>query len=203
MRRLSILDRRLLGRDERGAALTEFGFVAPVMMVLLMGAFDVGHTLYSKSILEGAVQKASRDSSLDKGTESAVRTAIDNKVKAQIREVLPSAATIDIKRRYFHTFAEAKANQAEPFVDTNRNGRCDAGEPYEDKNGNGVRDLDGGNGQGSAKDATVLTVTVQNPRLFPMHGLIGLPKTQKITAVTVLANQPYSEQNAPKQGNCT
>lgn len=205
MRRLAPLGSRLarLHSEQRGAALVEFGFVAPVMIVLLMGAFDLGHTLYSKSILEGAVQKAARDSALDKGSETAVRTAVDNRIRSQVQAVLPNSATIDVKRRYFHNFSEAKASQAEPYVDTNKNNKCDGGEPYEDKNGNGTRDIDGGVGQGNAKDATVMTVTVSSPRLFPLHGLVGLPKNQTIVATTVLANQPYSEQNAPKQGNCT
>ena len=200
MRPPAILSR--LRRDDRGAALVEFGFVAPVMIVLLLGALDLGHTMYTKSILEGAVQKAARDSALDKGTETVFQKSVDDKVKGQVTAVLPSTASIDIKRRYFHDFAQAKANQAETYVDTNKNNKCDAGEPFEDENGNGVRDTEGGQGQGNAKDATVMTVTVAYPRLFPMYGLAGLPKNQTIKATTVLANQPYSEQNAPKQGKC-
>ncbi|MEM6266409.1 MAG: TadE/TadG family type IV pilus assembly protein, partial [Pseudomonadota bacterium] len=45
-------------RDERGATLTEFGFVAPVLCVLIMGIFDMAHTQYTSGLVNGAMQKA-------------------------------------------------------------------------------------------------------------------------------------------------
>ncbi|MGE4411843.1 MAG: TadE/TadG family type IV pilus assembly protein, partial [Sphingobium sp.] len=58
-------------RDERAATLIEFAFVAPVLCILLLGAFDVGHTLYMTSVLQGVVQKAARDSGLETSTETS------------------------------------------------------------------------------------------------------------------------------------
>ncbi|MDB5698414.1 MAG: hypothetical protein JWN69_1218, partial [Alphaproteobacteria bacterium] len=47
---------RRLGADRRAATIVEFGLILPVMALLLMGAFDVGHTLYMTTTMQGAVQ---------------------------------------------------------------------------------------------------------------------------------------------------
>ncbi|MDQ9783691.1 hypothetical protein, partial [Serratia marcescens] len=83
------------------------------------------------------------------------------------------------------------------WTDTNENGICDDGEPYQDDNNNNVWDPDGGNaGQGGAKDRTVYTVTMTYPRFFPLYKMIGGSNTTKISASTVLQNQPYGDQGS-------
>lgn len=194
-----------LRRDARGATVVEFGIVAPVLCLTLVGAFDVAHTLYIRSVLQGIVQKVGRDSALEGNDEASVQTALDNKVRAQAR-ALVNNATITITRRFYKTFTKAAAAQAETWTDTNSNGRCDANEPYEDANRNAVWDSDGADaGQGGAKDAVVYTVTMDYKRMFPLYRLINLPNTTKVSAATILKNQPYSEQDsygAPIVRNC-
>lgn len=185
---------RRLRRDARGISVTEFGLIAPVFFMLLMGMLDMGHTLYLQSVLQGAVQKAARDSSLESGAESAKQAAVDAAITGQVHRLVANA-TVTVSRRYFRDFTTAAEAQAEPFTDNNGNGRCDANEPYQDDNNNSVWDADGGNsGQGGAKDSVVYTATVTYPRLFPMAGLAGLSRDVTIQAMTVLANQPYGEQ---------
>ena len=53
-----------LAQDATGAVLIEFALVAPVFLMLIMGTFDLGQMAYGKSVLEGAVQKAARDSEI-------------------------------------------------------------------------------------------------------------------------------------------
>ncbi|ODP38506.1 TadE/TadG family type IV pilus assembly protein [Sphingomonas turrisvirgatae] len=185
-----------LAGDRAGVTVVEFALVAPVLCLVLLGAFDISHTLYARAALQGIVQKTARDSSLESGADTAEQTALDNKVKDQVR-ALANNATIDITRRFYRTFSEAAAAKAEVFTDTNGNGRCDAGEPYEDANGNSNWDKDGGSaGQGGAKDATLYTVTMTYPRFFPIYKLVGGSDTTKLTASTVLRNQPYSDQGS-------
>ncbi len=195
-----------LRRDESGATIVEFAMVAPVLGLVLLGAFDVAHSLYTRAALQGVVQKTARDSTLESGSDAAVQTALDEKVKAQAK-ALANNATITITRRFYRTFSEAAAARAETWTDTNSNGTCDAGEPYEDANRNSVWDRDGGNaGQGGAKDATLYTVTATYPRMFPLYNLIGGSRTTTITASTVLRNQPYSDQasyGTMQVRNCT
>ncbi len=196
---------RRIARDTRGATIVEFGFVAPVLVLTLLGAFDVAHTLYMRSVLQGVVQKVGRDSALEGNDTTAAQTTIDDKVRAQAR-ALANNATITITRRFYKTFSKAAAAQAETWTNTNGNSRCDAGEPYEDANLNGVWDSDGGNaGQGGAKDATLYTVSVTYRRMFPLYNLINIGNMTTVKAATILKNQPYDEQaayGAPVTRNC-
>lgn len=196
---------RTFGRDRRGSAVVEFAIIAPVMGLLILGAFDTAHSLYMRSVLQGIVQKVARDSALEGGTVAAQQTALDNKVRASVRAIANNA-TIDITRRFYRTFSAAAAAQAETWTDTNANGTCDAGEPYQDANNNNNWDDDGGDsGQGGAKDKTVYTVEMSYPRYFPLYRLIGGSNTTRISAATVLANQPYGDQGSygtPTVRNC-
>ena len=208
-----MIARRFLQRlrgDERGATIVEFAIVAPVMGMVLLGAFDVAHTLYMRGVLQGIVQKVARDSTLEDSTDTDVQTTLDNKVKAQVAAIANNA-TITITRRYYRTFSTAAAARAEIFTDSAtglyHNGTCDHGEPYEDANLNGSWDRDGGNsGQGGAKDAVLYTVTVSYPRFFPIYRFIGGSTTTRISGTTVLRNQPYGDQasyGTMQVRNCT
>jgi len=164
--------------------------------VLLLGAFDISHTLYSRAVLQGIVQKTARDSTLESNTDSAAQTVLDNRVRAQA-SALANNATITITRRYYRDYTSAATAQAEAWTDTNHNGTCDSGEPYQDSNQNSSWDRDGGNsGQGGAKDATLYTVTMSFPRMFPAAAFIGGSTTTTISAATVLRNQPYGDQGS-------
>ena len=194
--------RSCLVKDEFGAVLTEFGLLAPVMLLLLIGAFDVGHSLYLKTIIEGAVQKAARDSGLESGTLTASQTAIDTKVRAQLTPLLGNK-TINITRTYFRNFADADAGAAEPFSDSDGDSICDKGEPYEDRNNSGSWDATGGaTGQGQAQDAVIYKVSITYPRMFPLHGFIDVPANSTVSAETVMNNQPYGGQAAVTMRNC-
>ncbi len=195
IRRLATLARRLR-TDSRGATLVEFAIIAPTLCLLLVGAFDVAHTLYMRSALQGIVQKTARDSTLETGSASSQQAALDNEVRSQVK-ALANNANVTFNRRYYRTFTEASNATPESWTDTNHNGTCDAGEPYEDANANHVWDADGGNsGQGGAKDATLYTVTVSYPQMFPLYRFINGSNSVTLTASTVLRNQPYADQDS-------
>lgn len=199
--------RKRLAVDQRGATVVEFAIVAPVLCLVLVGAFDVAHTLYMRATLQGILQKAARDSTLEEGSLAAQITATDNKVRSQVL-ALANNASLTFTRRFYRTFSEAAAARAETWTDTDGNGVCNGGEPYEDANANMTWDKDGGNaGQGGAKDATLYTVTVTYPRMFPLPKFTGAGgTTTKLSASTVLRNQPFSDQGsyaAPVVRNCT
>lgn len=180
---------RRLRADTRGATLVEFAIVAPVMVVLMMGIGDICYDLYAKAALNGALQRAARDSGIQGG---ATQTAtIDAKVLQQVRQVMPSA-TYTSSRKSYANFSDIAP---EPFTDTNGNGVRNPGECYTDVNGNRRWDADPGTtGQGGANDITFYTMTVTYPRLFPTAGLLGFSPTGEITAQSVLKNQPYASQ---------
>lgn len=186
------MTRRLLPRltrDARGVTAIEFAIVAPVMMILLMGISDLAYQVYAQSILNGAMQKAARDSAIQGGGDNTA--TIDAKVTAMVKNIAANA-TITFSRKNYDSFSVIKP---EPFVDSNGNGVRNPGECFTDINGNGSWDADPGvAGQGGANDVTVYTATVTYPHLFPVTGLFGWPSTQTITAATLLKNQPYATQ---------
>ena len=188
--------------DERGATILEFGLVVPILCTMMFGALDFSHTLYVQAILQGAMQKAARDSTLETSTTQATQDAIDLRVKNQVL-FLNKGATVTFARRFYRDYTKAAAKTAEPFVDTNLNGTCDGpaglipGEAYTDSNNNGTWDKDGGDaGQGGARDVVVYTVTVSYRRIFPVDKLIGGSGITKLTASTILSNQPYGDQGS-------
>ena len=198
MTRLPSLLRRArpLARDERGVTVVEFAIVAPVMGLMLLGAFDIAHTLYMRAVLQGIVQKTARDYTLEDAADPTEQSRLDAAVTGQAK-ALANNAVVVISRRFYRTFSDASAARAEAWTDTDRNGTCNNGEPYEDANQNGTWDKDGGNsGQGGAKDAVLYTVKVSYPRFFPIYNFIGGSRTTTVTASTVLKNQPYGDQGS-------
>lgn len=176
-----------LKADRRGAALVEFAIVAPVMMMLLLGLGDLLYQQYAQSILDGVVQKAGRDSTIEASNTATVDANVTNMVKT-----IAKNATFVMTRKSYDTFT---AVAPEPFTDSNGNGVRNVGECYTDMNDNKRWDADPGvTGQGGASDVTLYTVTVTYPHIFPVMGLLGWPSTQTISAKTLLKNQPYAVQ---------
>jgi Flp pilus assembly protein TadG len=196
----NMLKLRGIAQDRKGAVLTEFAMLLPVMAMLLLGAMDAGHTLYMQATLQGALQKASRDAGLESGITTASQTAIDDKVKNQVK-ALAKNATITITRRAYRSFAAASATK-EQFTDTNNNGTCNGGEPYEDDNNNSVWDAGGVSGAGGAESSVLYTVTATYSRLFPMYGLIGMSPTVTVTGSTLMNNQPFGDRPTTTVRNC-
>lgn len=196
---------RRLGGDERGVTVVEFAMVAPIMCLLLLGAFDFAHTLYTRGVLQGIVQKVARDATMEEEDPIVASRALDDKVKKQVY-AMRNDAKLNFDRRFYRSFSEAAAAKPEPWTDTNKNKKCDAGEPYQDNNLNKAWDKDGGNaGQGGARDAVVYTVEMTYPRILPVYNFIGGSKTTKLTAVTLLRNQPFDSQGSygdPVVRNC-
>jgi len=189
-----------LRRDERGATLTEFGLVAPILMVMLMGIFDMAHSQYTAAQINGAMQKAGRDLTLE--SAGSQQTTIDQRVIDQVKTVVPNNATVTLEKLSHFDFSDV--GEAESFTDSNGDMICNNGEPFEDANDNGQWDANrGSTGVGGARDAVLYQATVEWPRLFPVAGLIGMSPNMTLTSSTVLRNQPYDQQNRViSVGNC-
>ncbi len=191
---------RGLACETRGAAALEFALVAPALLLTIMGIFDLCYNIYTATMVQGAIQHAARDSTIE-GADRRL-SQIDATVSRAVHHVVPRA-TIAISRRAYADFTDV--SRPEDFTDTDGNGLCDNGEPFEDANRNGTWDDDRGTaGSGGARDAVLYTVNVTYARGFPMASLIGLPDTVTTAAATVLRNQPYKLQdNKPAVGACT
>ena len=189
--------------DQNGVIAVEFALVAPVLMLMLMGLFDLSYNMYTTQMLQGAIENAARNSSIEGAVGKEAQ--LDAMVTTAVRAVAPTA-TLSFTRRAYSSFT--KAGRPEDFTDVDSDGVCSKGEPFEDANGNGKWDTDGGKtGFGGARDAVLYTVVVKYQRAFPIAALIpGQSKTFTLSAATVLRNQPYGQQAAkvaPATGNCT
>lgn len=194
------LERGCLARDNRGATMVEFALVAPVLMLTLVGLFDLSYNIYAASMVEGAIQQAARDSTIEGNTTS--QASIDARVTEIVETIVPTA-TVSFARSAYTDFSNVA--QAEDFTDTNTDGDCNDGEPFEDVNGNNLWDSDRGrNGMGGARDAVLYTVTVTYDRRLPLNNFIGVPDTVTTVARTVLRNQPFGMQDREVSvENCT
>jgi Flp pilus assembly protein TadG len=181
---------RALCGDQRGVTVIEFALLAPVLLVTLLGMFDMGYTMYAQTLLQGALQQAARNSTIE-GAASTTST-IDGTVTGMVRSAIANAA-VTFTRKSYASFSTVGV--AEQFTDTNGNNTCDAGEPFEDVNNNGTWDRDQGSaGLGGARDAVLYTATMTFPRAFPLAGFIHIPANVTVSGSTVLRNQPYGLQ---------
>lgn len=191
-----------------GSPAVEFALVAPVMFVLCMSAAELAFQTYVQSVLNGEVQKAGRDGTIENNLNKV--DDLDKKVKGQLQNLLPNA-TFTVIRNNYDSYASMAG---EPFTDSKYpddatgvyDGICNHGESYTDVNSNGSYDKNlAESGEGGADDVADYTVTVKYDRLFPMAGLMGWSKDVTLSASTLLKNQPYAQQNqntGVKAGTC-
>ncbi len=190
---------RRLRRNREGATVVEFALISPALVLVLMGLFDMGYTLYASVMLQGALQEAARSSTVE-GAGTSLAT-IDDAIAVQVGKVVPGAE-FEFSRKAYSNFSDV--GTAEDYTDSNGNGACDAGEPFEDANGSGSWDRDRGiDGLGGARDAVLYKVSMTYTRPLPMASLLGFSDTVSAAATTVLRNQPYDlQRNLARLGNC-
>ncbi len=177
-------------RDSAGAALIEFAIIAPVLLVMIFGTMEFGLNVYMRSVLEGAMQQAGRNSTLQSAQTG--QSTIDSYITNQIRNILPNA-TVTFRRENYSTFSQV--GRPEDFTDSNANGVRDTGECFQDINGNGTWDADSGrSGVGGANDVVFYTATVSYTSFIPVGAALGISPTTTMTASTILRNQPFATQ---------
>ncbi|MBC2668910.1 TadE/TadG family type IV pilus assembly protein [Novosphingobium piscinae] len=188
-RRLTGLVRRL-ARERDGAALIEFAIITPVLLMITLGSLEFGLNVYMRSVLEGAMLQAGRNSGLQ--SSQSDQSAIDQLVRTQVRNILPNA-TVTFDRDNYASFS--RVDKPEDFTDGNSNGVYDTTECFQDVNGNNRWDADSGrDGIGGANDVVEYTATVTYPSFIPVGGALGISPTTRIQAKTLLRNQPFATQ---------
>lgn len=185
-----MLPKARLRSDNRGAVFIEFALIAPVFLMLVIGTFDIGQMAYAKSVLEGAVQKAARDSSL----ETASTLQADNMVKSMVQPVLPGVQITTTRTSYFD-FVDV--GRPERWNDANNNGTCDNNESYVDENSNGNWDRDiGVTGNGGASDVIIYTVQATYTPVFRIPFMPSQWSQRTLTSTAVRKNQPFAQQDS-------
>lgn len=190
-----------LGRDARGAALTEFGLILVPLSVVLLGTFDLGYQSYVRSVLQGALNDVARTASVETPDFGARTGTVEQRIETALKDkvsVLGRSGTFDVKISNYYRFSGV--GKPERLVtDVNGNGRYDPGDCWLDTNPNGVFDLDSGkSGLGGADDIAFYEVTLRKPRLLPLSGLMGISPNYEFRATTAMRTQPYANQKQPE-----
>jgi Flp pilus assembly protein TadG len=183
----AIRARRRLARDDRGVTLVEFAMILPVLVVLLLGIFELGYRSYVASVLQGALHEGARMATVGGITQAQ----IDARVRTRLRSFAHNA-TITIRTSSYADYAGVR--QPERITqDTEPLNQYNAGDCYDDSNGNSRWDADrGAAGLGNADDIVDYEVTITYRRLFPVGGFLGWGDDETIASNTVLRNQPYA-----------
>ena len=185
-RRAALL--RRLRRNERGIAMVEFALTAPVFLLILMGVFDYCWQMYAQQVLQGAVSKAGRDSTLQ--ANATDQSALDDAVEAQVLKVFKHAR-VEFSRKAYDRFDQVGVE--ERYTDANDNGSYDDGECFDDFNKNGRWDADrGADGNGGADDVVLYTASMEFDRVLPVWKMLGQSQSTTLSSSTVLRNQPFA-----------
>jgi hypothetical protein len=193
---------RALAADARGVTIIEFAIVAPVLLVLLLGGFDLAHQSYVRSVLQGALNDAARRAAVEDPAFVAAGDTLEERVAnliiGQVEPLTPDAE-IQIDQSNFFDFTGI-GNPEKLMTDVNGNGAYDAadGDCFSDLDEDGAYDLDAGrSGIGGANDVVFYTADITMPRLLPVAGLIGFSPNYDMSVSAAIRNQPFGTQSTP------
>jgi Flp pilus assembly pilin Flp len=178
-------------REERGAALVEFAFAGPIVIMSLMAVIEVALVIFLNMMVESGVREAARFG-LTGGEETGyTREEYIVEIVNQRTMGLLEITEDNISVKVYDSFEDIQ--DAEPYTDANINGQHDAGESYTDSNGNGAYDGDPGiPGAGGSGDIVLYQITAEwsifTALLADVLGDNGL---FTITASMVVRNEPW------------
>jgi hypothetical protein len=153
-----------LAQDCRGAAALQFALLAPALVLLVVGSFEVAITLFVAGTMESAVLAASRY-----GVTGFTEDGVSR--EQRIRDIIldRTLGFVDMDETEIRTLVYRSFDQIgapEPFTDENANGQHDSGEPFNDVNGNGSWDDDmGAAGLGGPGDIVLYEVEYETGAL--------------------------------------
>jgi Flp pilus assembly protein TadG len=193
---------RTLAGDSRGVTIVEFAFVAPVLLLMLIGGFDLAHQSYVRSVMQGALNDAARRAAVEDPEFGSEGDTVEERVEAMVSDRLASVApdaTISVTQENYFDFSGI-GNPEKLMTDKNKNGKYDAVDKdcFADLNENGEYDTDTGrDGVGGANDVVFYQATLTMPRLVPLHAFLNVPGDYNLAAETAIRNQPYAVQATP------
>jgi Flp pilus assembly pilin Flp len=182
--------------NEDGATMLEFAFVAPVLVLLLMGTMDIGYSMYIRTVASGTLERAARNGSL----EGANFSQVEENIRLAVFDILPEYArydeNVEVSVRNYTDFSRIAA--AEKITkDVNNNGVVDSGDCWVDEDNDGQFGINQGqDGIGGADDAVYYNTTITMKSLFPLYKMINGSEDKQFVVKTFVINQPFQQQNA-------
>jgi hypothetical protein len=154
-------------RSEGGAAMVEFGFVAPLFIALVCAIMEFSGVMFVQAILEGSAREASRYgltgfTSGGVSREDQILAIVENNTYGII-----DMDELEMDTLVYDSFADI--GEPEPFTDENGNDVWDNDEPYTDINGNGTWDPDmGAAGLGGPGDVVIYRMSYNWDIMIPL-----------------------------------
>ncbi|WP_420145375.1 TadE/TadG family type IV pilus assembly protein [Sphingobium sp.] len=191
MNRLSAFRHRLIG-DRRGASIPEFALIMIPLFLLILGGLDMGYQIYVRSVLLGAMERATRLTTL----QTVDNDAVENDIESTVKGIAPYATVVTTKGS-FNNYSNI--NTMERLTkDVNGNNVLDSGDCWEDIDDNGIRNVvvsGKANSIGGADDIVRYETKVTYKRILPVWRMIGVSDTVSMTANTLTKRQPYEKQD--------
>ena len=177
---------RTLG--DKGQAIVEFAFVAPVLIAILCGIMEFSGILFAQTLLEGGARQASRFGITGAETAGISREDMILQIIDDNAYGIIETDQIEMETLIYETFSAV--GQPEPFEDTNGNGIIEEGE-FIDINGNDEWDEDQGEaGLGGPGDVVVYRLrydwSIMIPIFTPFFG-----DTVALDANVAVRNEPF------------
>ena len=180
-------------RDRRGVAAVEFALIALPLFTMICGTIELGHIMYARAVLEGAVTEAARTAAASlSSTESDREKVMLDSIKGSMKVfTMAKNKNIAITTKVYRDFSTA---YPENFTDANRNGVYNLGEPYTDRNANGKWDdaqpIPGT--MGGPGDVVSYTATFPKEVLFGfLISSLKMKSSVDLNATTVVRNEDH------------
>ncbi|MCW1429879.1 TadE/TadG family type IV pilus assembly protein [Novosphingobium sp. JCM 18896] len=180
------LAKKLL-RDQDGITAVEFAIVAPVMLLLIMGAIEMGFMMFQRSHLDGVLRTAARMAVTGDTTTNGQDGAL---IDAYVKKAVPlvKGGSVDITKQFYDAFTQVRKPEKK-YTDTSTPPYC-----FDDVNGNQKWDTDPSRtGLGGADDIINYKVTLTYDALFPLVTNV-VTKNKQVTLVSqiTLRNEPFA-----------
>ena len=183
--------RRLRGapEGERGAAMVEFGFIAPIFLAMLGAIMEFSGIMFVQAMMEGSAREASRYGITGFTSGGISREDQIRAIVAQHTHGIVNMDNLEMSTLVYENFGDV--GQPEPFEDENDNGVWDTDEPFTDINGNGTWDPDmGAAGMGGPGDVVVYRMSYPWAIMIPIFRPI-FGDTIAIEANVAVRNEPF------------
>ncbi len=182
---------RRLWRDSKGVTALEFGFVLPVLVLIVLGSMEFSMITFANALLEGGLREASRFGTTGAVPNGKTREEHIVDIMNQKGSGVLKLTTLNVDVKTYPNFS--KIGMPEPYTDENGNGSYDSGESFTDVNCNGNWDADMGvAGAGAGGEVVLYQVNYDLPMITGfLNGFIGNNGTFPLAASVAVRNEPF------------
>lgn len=182
-----------LKRNQTGSALVEMAFVLPVISLASIGTLEVGITMLSTTMLEGAISEASRTGMTGYVEDGKTRVEYINDLLKDKTFGMVNLDNLTIKQKVYDNFGNV--GLPEPYTDADDDGSYTSGtDSFTDMNCNDQWDAEvGTDGVGGPGQVVLYEATYDaNFMTGYFSQMVGDEDGKiRLKASTVIQNEPY------------